>query len=184
MRPDRQAVLPPPPPRYPLGTYKICIVCLGNICRSPMAEVVVRSKLAAAGLSGQVSVESAGTGDWYLGGPMAEYSRAELARRGLDGSRHIARQITTAWLHRFDLLLAMDHSNLRMLLRMAARREGMLERIRLFRSFDPAAPEGAEVPDPYGGPAAEYTEAFEAIEPAAQGLVDALAGLLAHRSAR
>jgi protein-tyrosine phosphatase len=149
-----------------------------------MAEVLVRARLADAGLSGRVSVESAGTGDWHLGGPMAEYSRAELARRGLDGSRHIARQITAAWLHRFDLLLAMDDVNLRMLLRMAGRREGMLERIRLFRSFDPAAPDGAEVPDPYGGPPAEYAEAFEAIEPAAQGLVDALATVLANQPAR
>jgi protein-tyrosine phosphatase len=149
-----------------------------------MAEVLVRSKLAAAGLSGEVSVESAGTGDWHLGGPMAEHSRAELSRRGLDGSRHVARQITAGWLHRFDLLLVMDHANLRMLLRMAARRDGMLDRIRLFRSFDPAAPDGAEVPDPYGGPPAEYAEAFDVIEPAAQGLVDALASLLARRPAR
>jgi protein-tyrosine phosphatase len=149
-----------------------------------MAEAAVRAKLAAAGLSGQVSVESAGTGDWHIGGPMAEESVAELARRGLDGSRHIARRITAAWLHRFDLLLAMDRGNLRMLLRMAARRDGLLDRIRLFRSFDAAAPEGAEVPDPYGFPAAAYANAFEVIEPAAQGLVDALAALLADRQAR
>ena len=89
------------------------MVCLGNICRSPIAEVLLREELASAGLDGRVRVESAGTGDWHLGQQMDRGARAELARHGLDGSAHRARQIGPDWLDRFDLLLAMDRSNLR-----------------------------------------------------------------------
>src|SRR5215472_2928513 len=163
MRADRPALAPLPAPASSFGMYEICVVCLGNICRSPMAEVLIKSELARAGLAGQVSVESAGTGDWHLGEPMDRRARAELARRGYDGSAHRARQIGPGWLDRFDLLLAMDQANLRSLRRMAAGRPastspgsacpgsastGVSERIRLFRSFDPDAPDGAEVPDP------------------------------------
>ena len=168
--------------------YEICVVCLGNICRSPMAEVLVRDELSRAGLAGRVSVQSAGTGDWHLGEPMDRRARAELARRGYDGSAHRARQIRPSWLDRFDLLLAMDQANERSLHRMAASRagagpvsgsSGLSGRIRLFRSFDPDAPDGAEVPDPYGGRADEFAAVFDMMRAAARGLVDRLAELLA-----
>src|SRR5215469_13144487 len=100
-----------PSAREPFGTYKICLVCLGNICRSPTAEVVLREVLARSGLAGAVSVESAGTGDWHLGEPMFGPARAELARRGYDGSRHRARQIQPSWLPRYDLVAGMDRAN-------------------------------------------------------------------------
>ncbi len=158
------------------------MVCLGNICRSPMAEVLVRAELARAGLAGLVSVESAGTGDWHVGGPMDRLARAELTGRGLDGGTHRARQITPAWLDQFDLLVAMDASNLRSLRRMAARRDGAAERIRLFLSFDPQAPAGAQVPDPYGGPQGQFAAVFEMMRSAARGLVSALAEVLAEHA--
>ncbi len=89
-----------PEPRDPRRPYRICVVCLGNICRSPMAEVILRDELAAAGLGGKVDVDSAGTGDWHLGEAMDRRARAELSRRGYDGSRHEARQIQPSWLDR------------------------------------------------------------------------------------
>ncbi len=96
------------------------MVCLGNICRSPMAEVALQ-RLAGRAWPGWSSVESAGTGDWHVGGPMHPGARSELARRGLDGRDHRARQIDRSWLGDFDLLVAMDRSNLANLRRMAGR---------------------------------------------------------------
>ena len=164
-----------PQARNPQLPYRICIVCLGNICRSPMGEVVLRDELRKAGLAGKVEVESAGTGDWHLGEAMDSRARAELSRRGYDGSRHEARQIQASWLTNYDLLLAMDRTNLANLLRMAAGDDDLLGRIQLMLSFDPDAPEAAEVPDPYNGSPADYAEVFDLVEAAARGLARQLA---------
>ena len=144
-----------------------------------MAETLIRAQLASTGLSERVSVESAGTGDWHLGEQMDRRARAELARRGYDGSAHRARQIGPGWLDQFDLVLAMDASNLRDLERMADGIPGAAGRIRLFRSFDPDAPASAQVPDPYGGGPDEFAAVFDLMRAAAQGLVAGLARLLA-----
>jgi protein-tyrosine phosphatase len=167
-----------PAPRDSDGPYRICVVCLGNICRSPMAEVVLRQELEQAGLDGQVAVESAGTGDWHVGDAMDRRARAELARRGYDGSGHEARQIHPSWLDDFDLLLAMDRGNLETLRSMAGDGSRRAERIVLMRSFDPRAGDAAEVPDPYYGGPQEYAEVFDLVRGAAQGLVARLAALL------
>lgn len=144
-----------------------------------MAEVLIGAELAAAGLADRVSVQSAGTGDWHLGERMDRGARAELSRRGFDGSAHRARQIGPDWLDRFDLLIAMDQSNLRALRRMAARRPNLADRIRLLRSFDPEADDGAEVPDPYGAGPDQFAEVFELIAAGARGLVGELAAMFA-----
>jgi protein-tyrosine phosphatase len=167
-----------PAPRDPARNYRICLVCLGNICRSPMAEVVVRDELDRAGLGGKVTVESAGTGDWHLGGPMDPRARQELSRRGYDGSRHIARQIRPGWLGDYDLFVAMDQKNLADLRRMATDPRSGNGRIQLMRSFDPDAEAGAPVPDPYHGGPEEYVQTFELVHAAARGLVRQLADLL------
>jgi protein-tyrosine phosphatase len=186
-----------PSPRDPLGSYRVCLVCLGNICRSPMAEVVLTDELARAGLAGQVEVDSAGTGDWHIGGPMDAGARAELTRRGYDGSAHRARLFDPAWFPGRDLVLAMDRRNLAQLRRMAPDAESGGARLLLFRSFDPvlanpvlanpvlargalaeADPFDAEVPDPYGGQAGDYALALDLVQAAARGLAAALAGLL------
>jgi protein-tyrosine phosphatase len=172
-----------PPPREASGPYRVGLVCLGNICRSPMAEVVLRAELERAGLSGRVEVDSAGTGDWHLGDPMDPRARAELARRGYDGARHRARQFEPSWFRGYDLVVAMDQSNLARLRRMAPDPQAA-ERTVLLRRFDPAAAgrrhaHDLEVPDPYEGGPEEYALVFDLVQPAARGLADQLAELLA-----
>jgi protein-tyrosine phosphatase len=176
------ADVPTLPPRRSPGPYRVCLVCLGNICRSPMADVVLRAELDQAGLAGLVEVDSAGTGDWHLGEPMAEQAEAELARRGYDGSAHRARRIQPSWLAQRDLVLAMDLSNLAALRALAPDAETAGPRLMLFRSFDPdlaAAkthdPWDGAVPDPYGGPPAGYAQALDLVQGAVRGLVGRLA---------
>jgi protein-tyrosine phosphatase len=168
----------PPPPRDPSQPYRISVVCLGNICRSPMAERVLAAQLESAGLTGRVVVDSAGTGDWHVGEPMDPRARAELSRRGHDASGHEARQIQPDWLDDYDLLLAMDRSNLAGLTSLAAGKPGLAGRIMLLRAFDPAAADGAEVPDPYYGGAEDYAEVFDLVDTAVKGLVSRLCELL------
>ncbi len=167
-----------PEPRNPGEPYQICVVCLGNICRSPMAEVVLRDELDKAGLGGKVAVDSAGTGDWHVGEAMDSRARAELSRRGYDGSGHEARQIRASWLDDYDLLLAMDRSNVANLRTMAAGDPALTGRIRLLRAFDPGSPPGAEVPDPYDGGPDDWTEAFGLVEAAARALARQLSAEL------
>jgi protein-tyrosine phosphatase len=142
-----------------------------------MAEVILRDELANAGLTGKVEVDSAGTGDWHLGEAMDRGARAELSRRGYDGSGHEARQIQPSWLTGYDLLLAMDRNNLASLRRMADGDRDLADRIRLMRSFDPDAAAQAEVPDPYNGGPEQYAEVFDLVEPAARNLASQLAAL-------
>jgi protein-tyrosine phosphatase len=176
-----------PAPRHESGTYRICLVCLGNICRSPMGEVILREELERAGLSERVEVDSAGTGDWHLGSPMDPRARAELSRRGYDGTGHRARQFEPSWFGRYDLVAAMDRGNLGRLRRMAPDREAA-ERSALFLSFDPArngpgSGRDLEVPDPYDGGPEDYALVFDLVQPAARGLAAQLAELLAGRPA-
>jgi protein-tyrosine phosphatase len=92
---------------------RVLFVCLGNICRSPTAEGVLRHKLRAAGLADQVEVASAGTGDWHVGNPPDKRSQAAAKVRGYDLSAQRAQQVSRADFASYDLILAMDHSNLR-----------------------------------------------------------------------
>jgi protein-tyrosine phosphatase len=142
-----------------------------------MAERMLTAELARAGLSGRVRVESAGTGDWHLGEAMDSRARAELTRRGHDGSGHESRQIQPGWLDDYDLLLAMDRSNLARLRTMARGKPDVARRIVLMRAFDADAPDGAEVPDPYNGSQDDYVEVFDLVDAAARGLVGQLSRL-------
>ncbi|NRQ39052.1 low molecular weight phosphotyrosine protein phosphatase [Nonomuraea sp. NN258] len=152
-------------------TYRVCLVCMGNICRSPMAEVVLRKTLADRGLAHRVIVESAGTGGWHVGDPMDERALETLTRFGYDGSEHRARQFTEDWFDRYDLVLAMDRDNVSNLRRLAP--AGV--EVRLFRSFDPAAPEGAEVPDPYYDGREGFEEVLALVEAASVGVAEHIA---------
>jgi protein-tyrosine phosphatase len=165
---------PLPPARTP-GRYRIGVVCSGNICRSPTAEVVLTARLAEAGLGDRVTVESCGLGDWHVGDPMDARSAAVLTSAGYDPSRHRAQVLPLSWSadpDGLDLLLAMDAGHRRDLLAGGA----APERVRLFRDFDPADP-GADVPDPYyGGP-----DGFEEVLGMVERTSRVLAGLLAAR---
>jgi len=175
-----------PPPREPGPPYQVCLVCLGNICRSPMAETVLRAELAAAGLDGTVVVDSAGTGDWHVGDAMDPGARAALARRGYDGSEHRARQFQASWLGRRDLILAMDARNLADLRRMARGRDE--DRIRLFGEVGGLAEagggDGGDIPDPWGGDADEFGYVLGLLRAAAPVIAGRLARLLEPRGAQ
>jgi protein-tyrosine phosphatase len=135
-----------------------------------MAEVVLRNRLAEAGLAGKVVVDSAGTGDWHVGDPMYWGARIQLEGRGYDGSAHRARQIRPSWLAERDLILAMDAANLASLWRLAG--DAADHRIRLFG--DVANLHGADVPDPYGGNPAEFARVLDMLELGMRRLVDQL----------
>ena len=163
-----------PPAREPDTPYRVCLVCLGNICRSPMAETVLRAALQAAGLDGAVVVDSAGTGDWHIGEPMNAAARAALTSRGYDGSAHRARQIGRSWLSERDLFLAMDARNLADLRRPAG--AGDRARIRLFGEVGGLTDvDGAEIPDPYGGSAADFGYVLDLLGRAAPVIAGRLA---------
>ena len=164
-----------PSPREPGAPYRVCLVCLGNICRSPMAETVLRAELAAAGLDGAVVVDSAGTGDWHVGDAMDPGARTALASRGHDGSAHRARQFQPSWLPRRDLILAMDARNLADLRRMARGQDP--DRIRLFSAVGGLA-EARDIPDPWGGGTDEFGHVLDLLGAAAPVIVARLARLL------
>jgi protein-tyrosine phosphatase len=169
---------PLPLPRAPGAPYWICLVCLGNICRSPMAETVLRAALAEAGLAGQVTVDSSGTGDWHVGEPMYGLARRALSRRGYDGSAHRARQFEPSWLPERDLVLAMDASNLATLRRLAGPQDR--DRIRLFGEVGGLSEiGGGQIPDPYGGTEADFGHVLDLLGVAAPVIAARLAELLA-----
>jgi protein-tyrosine phosphatase len=148
---------------------RICFVCLGNICRSPTAHGVMEKLVAEADLGQRIILDSAGTGSWHVGELPDPRAREAAALRGYDLTHH-ARQFVEADLGRFDLVLAMDRSNLRDLQRMARGRGE--PRIELLRAFDPGAPEGAEVPDPYSGGREGFEIVLDICERACAGVLE------------
>jgi protein-tyrosine phosphatase len=142
----------------------VLFVCLGNICRSPTAEGVLRARLAEAGLADRVHVDSAGTGSWHVGNPPDPRAVAAAADRGFDLTALRARQVTREDLDRFDYVLAMDGSNLRDLERLAP------GRARRFLEFADGA-QANDVPDPYYGDGDGFARVLDLIEAAADGLV-------------
>ena len=162
-----------PSPREPGAPYRVCLVCLGNICRSPMAETVLRAELAAAGLAGAVVVDSAGTGDWHVGDAMDPGARSALASRGHDGSAHRARQFEPSWLSRYDLILAMDSRNLADLRRMVRAQGEDTGRIRLFGEVGEIG--GQDIPDPWGGGPDEFGHVLDLLGAAAPVITARLA---------
>ncbi len=168
-----------PSPREPGAPYRVCLVCLGNICRSPMAETVLRAELGNAGLDGAVVVDSAGTGDWHVGDTMDPDARKALAGRGHDGSgprTHRARQFEPSWLSRYDLILAMDSRNLVDLRRMARAQGEDTDRIRLFGAAGEIG--GQDIPDPWGGGPDEFGHVLDLLGAAAPVIATRLARLL------
>lgn len=170
------------PSRYPrcvTNTYRITVICLGNICRSPIGEAVLRDRIAGAGLAGRFSVDSAGTGDWHVGQGANIKSIATLTQHGytLD---HTARQITQTWFDNIDLALVMDTNNytdVKSLIELS----GAAVELHMMRAFDPmlrdiVEPDPAlDVPDPYHGTIDDFATVLQMIEAASDGLVSKLA---------
>ena len=155
-----------------MTTARVSFVCLGNICRSPMAAAVMRRLVAERGLDGTIAVDSAGTGGWHTGDRADERARAALRRSGYADDL-VARQFRATDFDRFDVILGLDAANVRDLTELAPTAEAAAK-VQLLRSFDAAADPGAEVPDPYYGSDAGFDEVLRLIEPACAGLLDAL----------
>lgn len=158
-------------------TYTVAMVCLGNICRSPMAHVVLQDRLVTAGLDDRINVVSSGTGGWHEGKPMDPRSAQVLAEAGYDPSLHRARTFTTDWYAEYDLLLAMDHSNQADMLELAPT-VAQQSQVKLFREFDPQANHhDDEVPDPYYGGDQGFVDVLAMIERTVDALMTALPNL-------
>jgi protein-tyrosine phosphatase len=147
---------------------RILFVCLGNICRSPTAEAVVRALAARELPEVGLEVDSAGTAEYHVGEPPDPRMQAAAARRGYELKALRARVLEPRDFERFDLILAMDRENLAVLHRRAP--EQARERVRLFLEFSPDA-EPREVPDPYYGGPNGFEEVLDLVETAARGLL-------------
>jgi len=153
--------------------YRVALVCLGNICRSPIADVVVNTELRAAGLDDRVEVTSCGTGTWHVGEAMDSRAASVLTASGYDASRHRAQHFGPDW-HDHDLILVMDRANLADVLdELPSDRH---DRVRMFRSYDPAVDAASpddvpDLPDPfYGGPEG-FDDVLAIVERTARELV-------------
>ncbi len=150
----------------------VLFVCLGNICRSPLAEGVFRHQLAEAGITDEVLVDSAGTGSWHVGEPADPRSIEVALRNGVELEGR-ARRIRPEDLHDFDYVLAMDRANLRDIQRLNGSSSGTA-RLALFREFDPEAEGDADVPDPYYGGPGGFDRVYEMVERTCRVLVEHL----------
>lgn len=151
---------------------------MGNICRSPMAEVVMRSMVVDAGLGDTIVVDSAGTGDWHAGGPADIRTVETLRAHGYDDGGHVARQFQTGWFAERDLVVVMDGKNMQSLRWLAPTDDATAKIVRL-RSFDPASRGGdLDVPDPYYDRADGFERVLAMVEAGCAGLVDHVRALL------
>jgi protein-tyrosine phosphatase len=159
-----------PSPQAGQRPTRLLFVCLGNICRSPTAEGVMRALVAEAGLSESIQLDSAGTGGWHIGSAPDERAAAVAGARGI-ALEGCARQVSADDFLEFDLLIAMDRSNVRELRRLAGSDEQRAP-VRLLREFDPASTDGErDVPDPYYGSPGGFDEVLDLVQAACEGLL-------------
>ncbi len=160
----------------PEAEFAVLMVCMGNICRSPTAEAVLRQKLAAAGLGDRVRVDSAGTHSYHVGSPPDDRAQAAARRRGFDLGGLRARRVSTQDFEAFDLVLAMDEDNFSELQNMAP--AGMESRVKLLMDFARVRKDVREVPDPYYGSPAGFELMLDLVIDASDGLVTVLTRML------
>ncbi|MFF7970471.1 low molecular weight protein-tyrosine-phosphatase [Streptomyces sp. NPDC007905] len=162
-------------------TYRVCFVCSGNICRSPMAEAVFRARVQEAGLAELVEIDSAGTGGWHEGEGADPRTVSVLREHGY-GTGHTARRFQPSWFAAIDLVIALDTGHLKALRRLAPTEEDA-RKVRLLRSYDPAADDDLDVPDPYYGGRDGFEECLEMVEAASTGLLAAVRAQLKGQAA-
>lgn len=167
----------------PDPAYRVCVICSGNICRSPMGEVILRSMLDSAGLGERVVVDSAGTGGWHEGDGADPRTVSTLQAHGYDGTHHRAREFRPEWFSEMDLIVVADEGHRRDLQRWAPD-TGASAKVRLLREFDQAAVESGtlEVDDPYFGDADDFDHCLTVVERACRGLVGHLRADLGERA--
>ncbi|MFF0833848.1 MULTISPECIES: low molecular weight protein-tyrosine-phosphatase [unclassified Streptomyces] len=153
-------------------TYRVCFVCTGNICRSPMAESVFRARVEQAGLEDRVEIDSAGTGGWHEGEAADPRTVSVLDEHGYR-TGHVARQFQPSWFARLDLVVALDTGHLKALRRLAPTEEDA-RKVRLLRSYAQPTPDDLDVPDPYYGGREGFQECLEMVEEASTGLLAAV----------
>ena len=153
-----------------MNQVKVLFVCLGNICRSPLAEVVVAGQAERRNLNENFHFASAGTGSWHIGNGADHRSAQTASAHGLDLSNHQAQQITRTKIDRWDWFVAMDQSNYTDLLRMGAPEERLL----LMRQFEPGFDRVPDVPDPYYGGPDGFEDAYRMLCDNADRLLDYL----------
>lgn len=141
---------------------KILMVCLGNICRSPLAEGILKDKLDPS----RFTVESAGTGGWHVGNPPDPRSVDIAKKRGIDISQQRAQQFEASFFDRYDLIFAMDQSNFQDLKGLANSPEQLNKLSMLLDNLFPG--EGVDVPDPYYGGVSGFAEVFDLIDRACE----------------
>jgi protein-tyrosine phosphatase len=171
-----------------VAVYRVMTVCTGNICRSPMAEVVLRRRLEEAGLGGRVEVASTGISDEEHGNPVDHRAQRVLRAHGYDVPRRSARQVAPTDLTAHDLVLAMTSLHAQALRRLA-RSPDIAARVVMYRSFDPAAPAGPggasehllDIADPWYGGAEDFEVCLEQVEAAADAIVEHVRVALAER---
>ena len=149
--------------------FRVCFVCTGNICRSPMAEAIFRSMITARGLDHAIAVTSAATGDWHVGERADPRTIAALAAHGYDGSAHRARQFEAEWFPDLDIVVAFDRGQER-ILREWAPDERERSKVHLLMTFDPDGSGTMDVPDPYYSDAALFDTVLMMIERASRSL--------------
>lgn len=142
--------------------FKICFVCLGNICRSPLAQGVFEDLVRREGLEGQIQIGSAGTGGWHVGDPPDARMQATARENGIQMTSR-ARQFQAGDFQKFDLVLAMDQTNEEELRRICPNREAE-KKLKLFRDFDPKSHGDPDVPDPYYGGDAGFDNVFNIVQ--------------------
>ncbi|MCK6079491.1 low molecular weight phosphotyrosine protein phosphatase [Microbacterium sp. EYE_5] len=153
----------------PEDAFRVVFVCTGNICRSPMADVVFRWFVDQAGFGDRVISTSAGTGEWHVGERADERTLEALDRRGYDGTRHRARQFSPDDFDRNDLVIALDRSHERILSEWA-RSPADADKLSLLLSFDARRDGVLDVPDPYYGGPQMFDDVLGMIESASRAL--------------